>query len=162
MERRFTGVIASLPSATQWRKAHLLPSGPGRLNTAALLRIWRYLAEFVDRGYSVEIKYQAGSAAPREIRQMSREEVYRFFEIVEALKCGEGQLSDLHNYSVRELSDAVQSLIDSAVSHEREECARLAEDSGEPGGPLTRGQVFEVEPARRQICLEVAGRIRAR
>lgn len=93
---------------------------------------------------------------------MSLEEVDRFFEIVEAVKRGEAQLTDLHNYSVRELSDAVRSLIDSAVRHEREECAMLAEDSGEAGGALTRAQVFEVDPVKKQMCLEVARRIRAR
>jgi hypothetical protein len=80
---------------------------------------------------------------------MSQEEVWQ--EIVDAAKRGD----------VPKLSDAVKSLIDSAVRHEREECARLAEDWGDAGGMLTPGQRLD-DPARRPTCLDIARRVRDR
>ena len=97
---------------------------------------------------------------------MTRDEMYRYFGIVEAIKEGRTQVTELRDYSAREIGDAVNDLIQSAVreavQREREACAMVAEAAGEPVGFLARGQQIEADPVRKRICIEVAGLIRTR
>ena len=90
---------------------------------------------------------------------MTRDEVIRFIETVRQIRESNGPLSE---YFEPEIADAIHSLINAAVVRERENCAILAESSAEPAGTLGRGQVIEVDPERRSICLEIAGAIRNR
>jgi hypothetical protein len=94
--------------------------------------------------------------------QIERERVYRFVETVNAIRKGQRQGVTLSEYWPREIADALQFLIDSAVWQERNACALVAESAAEPSGATSPGQIFAVDPARRQICLEIADNIRAR
>lgn len=90
---------------------------------------------------------------------MTRDEVNRFIETVGKIQEGNGPLS---KYFEREIADAIQSLIGSAVDRERERCAIVAESVAEPAGTLAAGQIIEPDPVRRRICLEIAQAIRNR
>jgi hypothetical protein len=90
------------------------------------------------------------------------EQEQRFIGAVRAFEAGRAQDVKLSDYWPREIADALRTLIDTAVCREREACASLAESVGEPGAAFTRGDVFEPEKMRREICLELAKAIRAR
>ena len=94
--------------------------------------------------------------------QTERERVYKFIETVNAIRDGRARGVALSEYWPREIADAIQFLIDSAVEREREACASGAEGAAEPSGVLTPGQTFEPDPVRQQICLGIAASIRAR
>jgi len=96
------------------------------------------------------------------INQIERDRVYGFIEAVQAIRDGHGRGVALSEYWPREIADAIQLLIDSAVRQEREACAIVAEGAAEPGGAAAPGQIFEVDPVRRQVCLEIVESIRAR
>jgi hypothetical protein len=94
--------------------------------------------------------------------QGERERVYRLIDIVNGIKAGSAQGLPLSNYLPREIADALQSLIASAVAHEREECALVAESASEPAGAIGPGEQINAEPQRRGVCLEIAASIRQR
>ena len=90
---------------------------------------------------------------------MTRAEIYKLIELVDAIKAGNATLSDLGQYPKMTVAAAVKELI----AAEREACAILAEDAAEPGGVLGRGEkVASADPAERDLCQEIARRIRAR
>jgi hypothetical protein len=90
---------------------------------------------------------------------MSRDKVDRFSEAVRQITESNGPLS---NYFDWEIADAIQSLIDSAVAKEREECAMLVDSLAEPGMALGRGGSIQADAATRRICFDVSQRIRSR
>jgi hypothetical protein len=94
--------------------------------------------------------------------QIERGRVYRFIETVRAIQGGFMRGVALEEYWPREIADAIQFLMDTAVRQEREACAVVAESAAEPSGVATSGQLFAVDPMRRQICREIAENIRAR
>jgi hypothetical protein len=96
------------------------------------------------------------------VSQIERERVYSFIETVQAIRAGHEQGLTLSEYWPREIADAIQLLINSAVRREREECALVAESAAEPAGTVGRGDTFDADPARRRMCLEVAASIRER
>ena len=93
---------------------------------------------------------------------MSREEVYLFLDIVESIKRGEEPVTSLAPYTRREIAEAIEELIGSAKRVEREACAVLVDAAGEAAGTFSRGQMAEVDAAKRAWCLEIASRIRGR
>jgi hypothetical protein len=93
---------------------------------------------------------------------MSREEVDKFIEIVRAIMDTPDQRVALSQYLPREVADALQQVIDSAVAREREACAVAAESAAEPSGVFGRGDTFKDDPVRRDICLKIAHAIRRR
>jgi hypothetical protein len=93
------------------------------------------------------------------MNQMTRDEIYKFIDTVKQIQASGGTLS---GYFEKDIASAIQSLIDSAVTRERESCAVLAESAGEPAGFLAAGQRIEVDPERKRLCLEIASAIRAR
>ena len=93
---------------------------------------------------------------------MTRQELYRYFDIVESIKHGEGSAAALAPYTPREITDAIEELINSAKKAEREACAIVAEDAGEPAGVAGRGLRIELDPVRREVALEIARLIRDR
>jgi hypothetical protein len=90
---------------------------------------------------------------------MTRADLYKLTEIVDAIKAGRASVADLKPYSEITITAAVKELI----AAEREECAILAEDAADEGGALDRGgKQEEVDAAKRELCQEIARRIRAR
>ena len=88
---------------------------------------------------------------------MTRADVYRLIEIVDAIKAGRATVADLQPYSETTITVAVKELIRA----ERERCAIIAEGAAEGSGVLGRGEKLKaVDPARREICQEIARRIR--
>ena len=71
-------------------------------------------------------------------------------------------MNPLSEYWPKEIADAIQYLIDSAVRCEREACANVAEAAREPAGALGRGDRIETNAARRAVCLEIGDLIRER
>jgi hypothetical protein len=94
--------------------------------------------------------------------QIERERVYRFIETVNAIRRGQRLGVTLAEYWPGEIAYAMRFLIDDAVRQECEACALVAESAAEPSGAATPGQIFVVDPMRRQICVEIAENIRAR
>lgn len=62
----------------------------------------------------------------------------------------------------REIRKAATAAIRSAANDEREKCALIAESCAEPAGTLVPGLVIEADPTKKQICLQIADRIRQR
>lgn len=93
---------------------------------------------------------------------MEREEVYKFIETVRQIKAAQADHVPLSEYFPREIADALQSLINSAIDREREQCAIVAESAAEPSGAIARGQHFDADPTKKRVCLEVAELIRRR
>jgi hypothetical protein len=93
--------------------------------------------------------------------QIERDRVYKFIETVNAIRKGQAQGVPLAEYWPREIADAIQYLIETAVHKEREECAAIADAENEPSGFAARGEPFEVQ-ARREVSMKIAAGIRAR
>ena len=90
---------------------------------------------------------------------MTHEQVVEFIETVEKIKNSGGPLSQ---YFPREIADALNYLIQSAVAKERERCAILAESAAEPAGLARRGEELSVDPTTKATSLDIAARIRRR
>ena len=82
---------------------------------------------------------------------MTRQQVAEINEIVSKIQATEAL----------DAANAIQSLIESEVEREREECAHLAESAAGPAGYLSAGHEL-VDPKRKAICLEIARQIRRR
>ncbi len=90
---------------------------------------------------------------------MTHEDIYRFHDTVQRIRDSGGTLSD---YFPREIADAIQSLIDAALTREREACAMIAESAAEAAGTLDRGKELHAPPEQSRACLEIAAQIRNR
>lgn len=93
---------------------------------------------------------------------MSREEVYTFIETVNKIKADVGKGVPLSEYFPADIAHALESLIASAVTQERNACAAIAEDAAGGSGTFTRGGPMGADTAQRDLALRIAESIRSR
>jgi hypothetical protein len=91
-----------------------------------------------------------------------REQVYKFYEIIQMIKSADEKDMPLSNYMPGEIASAINTLIDYRVQKERRACAQIAEDAADASGTVERGTVLEPNPIQKQTALEIASQIRSR
>src|ERR1035437_5943412 len=86
--------------------------------------------------------------------EMTREEIYRFYEIVQSIKNGRAGPGALEVYSERQIADAIGALLQSSALEEREACRMVAEPAAEPARCMEKGQAIEGDPQNRAGCVQ--------